>query len=291
MRDVPLPTLPLSGLYLPRRAGLPPAATETPPASRAARGGREAQRFGVHWAQGQREVREAQRLRYQVFVEEMGARISPPPGAPAGHDVDMFDAYCEHLVVRAEAGGGGPGPVIGTYRVMTPQAAARLGGWYSESEFDLTRLRHLTPRIAELGRSCVHADHRQGAVILALWGGLGSFMLRHKLDTVIGCASISMRDGGDVAASLWHQLRQSHLAPIEYQVQPRLALPLDDLRHDLDVEPPALIKGYLRCGAKVLGPPAWDPEFNTADLPLMLRLSDLPAKYRRHFLGDEGLAD
>lgn len=291
MRDVPLPTLPLSGLYLPRRAGVPPAMLESPAASKATRGDRDTQRFGVHWAQGQREVREAQRLRYQVFVEEMGARISPPPGAPAGHDVDMFDAYCEHLVVRAEASGGSPGPVIGTYRVMTPQAAARLGGWYSDSEFDLTRLRHLTPRIAELGRSCVHADHRQGAVVLALWSGLGSFMLRHKLDTVIGCASISMRDGGDVAASLWHQLRQSHLAPIEYQVQPRLALPLDDLRHDLDVEPPALIKGYLRCGAKVLGPPAWDPEFNTADLPLMLRLSDLPAKYRRHFLGDGALAD
>jgi putative hemolysin len=242
---------------------------------------REAARFSVHWAQGQREIREAQRLRHDVFVEEMGARIQPPPGAPAGHDIDMFDPYCEHLVVRSDAGA-----VIGTYRVLTPQSAARLGGWYSDTEFDLTRLRHLTPRIAELGRSCVHPDHRNGAVIMALWSGLGGFMLRHKLDTVIGCASISMRDGGDVAASLWHQLQQQHLAPIEYQVQPRLALPLDDLRHDLEVEPPALIKGYLRCGAKVLGPPAWDPEFNTADLPLMLRLSDLPAKYRRHFLGD-----
>lgn len=278
MRDLPLPTLPLSGLYLPprrERATLAPRST-TP------RSPEDAPRFSVQWAQGQRDIREAQRLRYDVFVDEMGARIQPPMGAPAGHDIDMFDAYCEHLIVRSNTGA-----VIGTYRVLTPQSAARLGSWYSDTEFDLTRLRHLTPRIAELGRSCVHPDHRNGAVIMALWSGLGGFMLRHGLDTVIGCASISMRDGGDVAASLWHQLKQQHLAPIEYQVQPRLALPLDDLRHDLAVDPPALIKGYLRCGAKVLGPPAWDPEFNTADLPLMLRLSDLPAKYRRHFLGDE----
>lgn len=284
MRDVPLPTLPLSDLYLPRRAR--PAPDVAPASNVALARSPEVPRFTVRWAQGQREVREAQRLRHDVFVQEMGARIQPPPGSPAGHDIDMFDPFCEHLVVRTEGTAHRPGGVIGTYRVLTPQAAGRLGGWYSDTEFDLTRLRPLTSRIAELGRSCVHPEHRNGAVIMALWSGLGSFMLRHGLDTVIGCASISMRDGGDVAASLWHQLKQQHLAPIEYQVQPRLALPLDDLRHDLDVDPPALIKGYLRCGAKVLGPPAWDPEFNTADLPLMLRLADLPAKYRRHFLGD-----
>lgn len=292
MRDLPLPTLPLSGLYLPRRqrrdAATPREATVISPAPGTRRDAERQAPFSVHWAQGLREVREAQRLRYQVFVEEMGARLTPSPHAPAGHDIDLFDPYCEHLVVRTQPSDGSAAQVIGTYRVLTPQSAARLGGWYSDSEFDLTRLRHLTPHIAELGRSCVHADHRQGAVVMALWSGLGSFMLRNGLDTVIGCASISMRDGGDVAASLWHQLSQTHLAPIEYQVQPRLALPLDELRKDLAVEPPALIKGYLRCGAKVLGPPAWDPEFNTADLPMMMRLADLPAKYRRHFLGEDG---
>ena len=80
-------------------------------------------------------------------------------------------------------------------------------------------------------------------------------------------------------------MRQTHLAPIEWRVEPRLALPVADLRRDLEVDPPALIKGYLRCGAKVLGPPAWDPHFNTADLPMLLRIDDLPARYRRHFLG------
>lgn len=91
---------------------------------------------------------------------------------------------------------------------------------------------------------------------------------------------------GDVAASIWHQLRRTHLALPEYRVLPRLALPLEHLDGSLDVEPPALIRGYLRLGTKVLGAPAWDPDFNTADLPMLMRLADLPPRYRRHFLGE-----
>ena len=215
----------------------------------------------------------------------MGARLNVPAGSPDGHDIDLFDPYCEHLLVRLEGQNGEPGEVIGTYRVLTPAAARRVGGLYSETEFDLTRLRPLRGKMVELGRSCVHPDHRQGGVIMALWGALAEFMVRNELDTMIGCASISMRDGGHVAASLWEQLRHTHLAPIEWRVRPRLPLPVADLDSHLAVEPPALIKGYLRCGAKILGAPAWDPDFNTADLPMMMRIADLPARYRRHFLG------
>ncbi|HEY1393283.1 MAG TPA: GNAT family N-acyltransferase [Methylibium sp.] len=239
----------------------------------------------VTWARDEGEVREAQRLRHLVFAEEMGARLSPPAGAPAGHDIDVFDPYCEHLLVRAFGHAGEPGMVIGTYRVLTPEAARRIGGLYSETEFDLTRLRPLRGKMVELGRSCVHPEHRSGGAILALWGALAEFMVRNELDTMVGCASISMRDGGHMAASLWEQLRHTHLAPIELQVRPRLPLPVEELQSDLTVEAPALIKGYLRCGAKVLGPPAWDPDFNTADLPMLMRIQDLPAKYRKHFLG------
>ena len=143
--------------------------------------------------------------------------------------------------------------------------------------------------MVELGRSCVHAGYRQGGVILALWGALAEFMQRNALDTMIGCASIPMLHNGvvsgDVAASVWRQLKQSHLAPIEHQVVPRLPLPVEQLDGSLPVEPPALMKGYLRMGARVLGPPAWDPDFNTADLPMMMRLHDLPPRYRKHFLG------
>jgi len=239
----------------------------------------------VVWARHLDDVRAAQRLRHDVFVDEMGARPTPLAGAPAGHDVDLFDEFCEHLIVRTAPGNHEPGEVVGTYRVLTPSAAQRAGSFYSDTEFDLTRLRPLRDRMVELGRSCVHPDHRTGGVILALWGALAQFMEQNAMETVIGCASISMRDGGHCAASLWARLRETHLAQADRQVRPRVALPVDDLDQSLDVEPPALIKGYLRMGAKVLGAPAWDPEFNTADLPLLTRVADIPARYQRHFLG------
>jgi putative hemolysin len=237
----------------------------------------------VGWARHLDEVREAQRLRHVVFAGEMGATL---PNTLPGHDVDLFDDFCEHLLVRDLA----TSEVIGTYRVLTPAQARRVGSTYSDTEFDLTRLRHVRERMVELGRSCVHRDHRQGGVIMALWGALGEFMVRNQLDTMIGCASIPMSTlhvagAGHAAASIWRQVSNKHLASIEFHVRPRLPLPLERLDDSLDVDPPALIKAYLRLGAKVLGPPAWDPDFNAADLPLMMRLADLPVRYRKHFLG------
>lgn len=278
MNELPSPTLPLSAdPVLPRGAlhrASSPIRTDLP---RHAETG-----ISVSWAHHLDEVREAQKLRHDIFVGEMGARLSSPV---PGHDIDLFDDYCEHLLVRDTA----TQQVIGTYRVLTPVQARRVGSTYSDTEFDLTRLRNLRSRMVELGRSCVHQDHRHGGVIMALWTALGGFMVRNGLDTMIGCASIPMLHngviGGDIAASIWNQLRQTHLAPIEYQVLPRLPLPVEQLDGSLAVEPPALIKGYLRLGTKVLGAPAWDPDFNSADLPMLMRLDDLPARYRKHFLG------
>jgi putative hemolysin len=255
------------------RPGASPAATET-------------DAIQVVWARDQDEVRQAQRLRFQVFSDEMGARLQT---RVAGHDIDIFDDFCEHLLVRDRL----TQQVLGTYRVLTPAQARRIGSTYSDTEFDLTRLRGLRGNMVEIGRSCVHPDHRQGRVIMLLWGALAAFMVDNRLDTMIGCASIPMQhngvngfvSGGHAAASIWHQLRQRHLASIAFQVRPRLPLPVDDLDTNLDVAAPALIRAYLRLGAKILGPPAWDPDFNTADLPMMLRIADLPARYRNHFLG------
>lgn len=280
MRDIPLPTLPLSDLLVTRRS-LHPRVQDGPDAG--VEPGRGAVRFEVLWARDENEVRQAQRLRHLVFAQEMGARLSVPAGTPPGHDADMFDPYCEHLLVRAHCAASEARNVIGTYRVLTPDAAKRAGSLYSDMEFDLTRLRPLRGRMVELGRSCVHPDWRSGGALMALWGALNEFMVRNGLDTMVGCASVTMRDGGHAAASLWEKLRRTHLAAIDWQVHPRLPLPVDELRRDLPVDTPALIKGYLRCGAKVLGPPAWDPDFNTADLPMMMRIADLPERYRRHF--------
>jgi len=281
MKELPNPTFALSPVALPRgllhRSSSP--LQHTIPATFL---GPERNRLVVSWARHGDEVRQAQRLRYCVFAEEMGARLTT---TVPGHDIDLFDNYCEHLLVRDEL----TNEVVGTYRLLTPVQAQRVGSTYSDLEFDLTRLRSLRERMVELGRSCVHRDYRHGGVIMSLWGALAEFMVRNKLDTMIGCASIPMLHNGivsgDVAASIWQQLKRTHMAPIEHHVRPRLPLPVDQLDGSLAVEPPALIKGYLRLGAKVLGAPAWDPDFNTADLPMMMRIHDLPSRYRKHFLG------
>ena len=281
MKELPNPTFALSPVSLPKGlrhrslsffSGSSPAPAA--PVERAA--------LTVSWAKHADEIRQAQRLRFRVFADEMGARLNT---TVPGHDVDLFDNYCEHLLVRDQV----TREVVGTYRLLTPAQAIRVGSTYSDTEFDLTRLRSLRERMVELGRSCVHPDYRHGGVIMTLWGALAEFMVRNKLDTMIGCASIPMLHNGivsgDVAASIWQQLKATHLAPIEHHVRPRLPLPVERLNSALEVEPPALIKGYLRLGAKVLGAPAWDPDFNTADLPMMMRIQDLPSRYRKHFLG------
>jgi putative hemolysin len=278
MKELPNPANPISQIALPRGS-----LHSSPQNSIEAYDAKTSKPIiEVGWAKHQDEVREAQRLRYEVFANEMGARL---PETLAGHDIDLFDDYCEHLLVRD----GHSGHVIGTYRVLTPAQAQRVGGTYTDTEFDLTRLRFMRERMVELGRSCVHAEHRHGGVILALWGALFEFMARNQLNTMIGCASIPMLHNGIVsghaAASMWHQLSKTNLASIEFHVRPRLPLPIENLDTNLSVEPPALIKGYLRLGAKILGAPAWDPDFNTADLPMLLQVKDLPLRYRKYFTG------
>ena len=211
-----------------------------------------------------------------------GARLND---SVPGHDIDRFDDFCEHLIVRDSV----TGQVIGTYRLLTPAQAKRAGGTYTDLEFDLSPLKTYRDRMVELGRSCVHSKYRYGGVIMSLWSALAEFMVRNKLNVMIGCASVPMLHqglvSGEVAVSIWHQLKNTHLASLEEQVVPRLALPVDQWDVSHVFEPPALIKGYLRLGAKVLGAPAWDPDFNTADLPMLMKIGDMPARYRKHFLG------
>jgi putative hemolysin len=232
----------------------------------------------VSWAKDAIEIQEAQRLRFKVFAEEMGATLSPNA---EGLDVDEFDAYCDHLIIRDED----TLRVVGTYRVLPPHKAQEIGKLYSDSEFDLSRLEHLRPKMVEVGRSCVHQDYRSGAVIMALWSGLAEYMLKNNYEIMLGCASIPMSDGGHFAASLYNGLSADQIAPIECHGFPKVPLPLARLNGGLEVEAPPLIKGYLKLGAKICSAPAWDPDFNTADLLTMLRLSEINPRYAKHFLG------
>lgn len=234
-------------------------------------------RLAAHFARSMAEVLDAQRLRFRVFGEEMGARLRK---TEEGVDRDMFDPFCEHLLVRDTY----TGEVVGTYRILNGAQARKIGGFYSDDEFDLVRLGHLRERIAEVGRSCVHPDYRNGATLALLWQGLAEYVRRHRYEYLMGCASISMKDGGHLASSLYRRLSQEHLSPVEYRVFPRHPLPLEALEGDPDAPAPALIRGYLRLGAWICGEPAWDPDFNTADLLILLPLSRVNPRYASHFL-------
>ena len=165
------------------------------------------------WADSEAEVRAAQALRYAVFAGELGARL-PPESVACRRDIDRFDPWCEHLLVWAgDARDGGERSLVGTYRVLPPDAARRLGGLYAEQEFDLSALAPLRARMIELGRACVHPAWRSGGVILALWSALGRYMVERDFDTMVGCASVGLADGGVFASRLWYALRAGHLAP------------------------------------------------------------------------------
>lgn len=227
----------------------------------------------VRLAQDASEVLEAQRLRHAIFSEEYGARLSAN-----GIDHDVFDAYCDHLLVRDSL----TQEVVGTYRILPPESAARLRCWYSETEFFMNRIERLRDSTVEVGRSCVHSHYRGGAAIMMLWSGVAQYMKLGGYKHLIGCASVSLRDGGIQAASLYQQLAP-HMAPAELQVFPKNRLPVERLNAEAGVEPPPLVKGYLRLGAKVCGDPAWDPDFNTADFLMLLSLDNMSSKYARHF--------
>ncbi len=233
-------------------------------------------RLQVRLAQSPSEIREAQKLRYRIFAEELGARLNcREPGV----DHDLYDPFCEHLIVRDEEAGS----IVGTYRILPPLAARRVGGYYSENEFDLTRLQLLREGMVEIGRSCIDPGYRTGGTIALLWSGLARYMAEGNYRHLIGCASIGMGDGGHAAANLYQRLGE-HLAPIEYRVFPRHPLPVEQLCNGQPADLPPLIRGYLRAGAWIGGEPAWDPDFNTADLLVMMPMARIDQRYARHFL-------
>ena len=234
-------------------------------------------KLSVSIASNKETIKAAQALRYKVFMEELGANLnSKTPGL----DQDLFDNYCDHLVAHDESNG----KVIGTYRILAPHQARLVGSYYSETEFDLTRLQHIRPRLVELGRSCVHPEYRTGATIALLWAGIAEYMQRNDFQYMIGCASVSMSDGGATAASLYQRLSSQALAPIEWRVFARHPLPWREIEKNQNCSTPPLIMAYLRAGAMICGEPAWDPNFNTADLLMLLPTQKIDNRYAKHFI-------
>jgi putative hemolysin len=228
-------------------------------------------RYTVELAQTAADVQAAQRLRHRVFAEEMGARLDSPLN---GMDVDSFDAYCDHLLVRSGR------EVVGTYRLLAPGRADRL---YSDTEFDLTPLTGIRKGLVEAGRTCVHPDHRGGAVMGLMWAGIARYMVTGGYSWLAGCCSVPLADGGATAAAVMDRVE---LAPPQYRVTPRRPWSDRDVARPEHFAMPSLLRGYLRLGSWICGAPAHDPAFGTADFFVLLSLANVDTRYLRHFLGD-----
>jgi putative hemolysin len=233
----------------------------------------------VELARTDADVREAQQLRYRIFAEELGATLH---GTEQGIDADRFDPHCQHLLVRES----GSDRIIGCTRLLTDAKAALAGGFYSESEFDLTPILGLAGQRLEVGRTCIDPAYRSGAAIAVLWSGLAGFIQLHDIDYLFGCASIELDDGGVRAAAIMQRLRQHAMAADAMHVQP--ALPLPETDHPMDdkltAPMPPLLKAYVRLGARACGEPCWDPDFKVADVLMLLDVDELNPAYSRHFL-------
>ncbi len=239
-------------------------------------------KLSLSLASTKKEVKEVQKLRYKVFIEAMGLTAL---ANSEGLDKDEFDDYCDHLIVRDTK----TLKVVGTYRILGPNAARQLGKYYSESEFDLSRLENIRGGLAEAGRACIHPDYRSGAVIMMLWAGLAAYMRRERCSHLIGCASISLADGGHNAAAIYRGFSEEEMSPLEYRVKPHLPFPIENMDEGHEARIPPLLKGYLRAGAWICGEPAWDPDFHSADLFVMLPIGNLDNRYAKHY-GTEDIA-
>lgn len=233
----------------------------------------------VELARSAEDVRESQLLRYRVFAEEMGAELA---SAEEGLDRDHFDEFCHHLLVRCTE----TGAVVGSTRILT-QASARLAGsFYSESEFDLKGLLPLPGNAIEIGRTCIHPSYRNGITIQTLWMGLAGFMEHHQVDYMFGCASIGLDEGEAAVKQILDRISAKHLAPAKYSVTPHHRFNpgvLADQTADR-VKLPPLLSAYLRLGAWVVGEPCFDEDFNCVDAFILLDVTNLSSRYRRHFI-------
>lgn len=232
-------------------------------------------RFGCRLAQNAREVMASQRLRYEVFAEEMGARLE---SAFTGLDLDRFDPHCRHLLVLDQS----TGQVVASTRILMEEGARAAGGFYSAGEFEMSAIAGLPGRIMEIGRTCVHPAYRSGAVIGVLWSGIAELVLREGHDYLIGCASITMEDGGYNALAVMERLRGKYMTPDGLRVHPRVPMPDLDAS-DTPAKLPPLVKAYVSLGARAAGDACWDADFNVADVFMLLKVADLAPRYARHF--------
>ena len=245
--------------------------------------------LGVRIAESAAEIDAAQALRWRVFYQEMGAHPDAATTA-SQRDRDRFDDVADHLLVIDHAIGEGPQSVVGTYRLIRAEAAAKVGGFYSADEYDLTAVLAFPGQVMELGRSCVDARYRNRAVMQLLWRGITAYVFRHDVGLMFGCASLPGTDPDALAVELTY-LHTHHLAPPElrpravpgrYVEMRRMDPTALNPKRALAAVPP-LIKGYLRLGGFVGDGAVIDRQFNTVDVAIVVKTDLITDKYLRHF--------
>ncbi|MBL8020059.1 MAG: GNAT family N-acetyltransferase [Leptospirales bacterium] len=247
---------------------------------------RKTRQLEVRIAQNQLEIEQALTLRYNVFNKELGEGLARSQST--GKDRDDFDLYCEHLIVIDKA----TSEVVGTYRILSKSRALQHVGFYSETEFDLTNIYRVSDEMAEVGRSCVHPDYRDGSVITLLWNGLAEYILKNNVRYLMGCGSLHSTDANEVNEVYAYLRDQNHLVDEALRVQPRSSHVHPEFREislNSDIKAvtkrlPPLIKGYLRIGARIGGKPALDREFGTTDLFIFFDAESVTQRYGKRFL-------
>lgn len=245
--------------------------------------------FTVKMVETPDELRAAQRLRYEVFVQELGAD-GPLVDHSERLERDRFDPYFDHMIAIHTA----TDRVIGVYRMLRSEGAQAAGGYYSEAEYDLEKLKSSGRRLLELGRSCLHRDFRGGAVMHQLWSGLGRYVSDHDIEVLFGVASFRGTQPAALAAPL-SLLHHRHLAPEDLRVRARVPNIAMDMipektldRRAAMVEIPSLIKAYLRMGGCVGEGAFVDYNFNTTDVCLILDTQQMSARQARLYSGQGG---
>lgn len=241
--------------------------------------------FELRLAADAADLRAAQRLRYQVFVRELGGD-GPLVDHAAGLEIDRYDPHFDHLLLLDHRRAADD-QVVGVYRLMLQTGAAAAGGFYSEGEYDLTALRRSGLRLLELGRSCLHRDYRGGTAMMHLWNGLADYIARHRVEVMFGVASFHGRDPAALAAPLSF-LHHRHLAPEDLRpvARPDGFRRMDLIAPDALDRPaatraiPALIKAYLRLGGHVGEGAYVDRAFNCIDVCLVMDVARMPAARR-----------
>jgi len=235
--------------------------------------------YQTRLATGSREVQAAQALRYQVFNLELNEGLAT--SHERGLDADPFDEICDHLIVEHVPSRN----IVGTYRLQSGRTAASHLGYYCAQEFDFSGFEWARDEIVELGRACVHQQHRNLNVLGLLWKGIADYAAAHHARYLVGCSSLTSQDP-TVGASAYAELCRKHLAPVPWQTRPLSGFECSQTH--LSAEPvqiPKLLRAYLALGSKICGPPALDRQFGTIDFLTLLDLKTIQPSIRQKFFG------